>query len=106
MREVFVERLEKLLKDSNISQRDLAQDIGVTESAVSKYLSGDRIPSGDILLNLATAFNTTSDYMLGLYEEDEKADKSFFELKGILARNTKDLTPEQKNKLIQMIVKY
>lgn len=106
MKTVFVERLEKLLKETKTSQKDLAQDIGVTESAISKYLSGERTPSGDILLNLATALHTTSDYLLGLSDSDDDKQLGFPELKGLLARNAKDLSPEEKNKLIQIIVKY
>jgi transcriptional regulator with XRE-family HTH domain len=106
MKTVFVERLEKLLKETKISQKDLAQDIGVTESAISKYLSGDRTPNSDILLNLATALHTTSDYLLGLNTSDDDKQLKYSEIKGLLARNAKDLSPEQKNKLIQIIVKY
>ena len=101
----FVERIKRLIEKSGLTQRDLAQDIGVTESAISKYLSGERIPNGDVLLNLATALNTTSDYLLGLTDVDN-GDLNFSELKGILARNSKDLTAEEKNKLIEIIVKY
>lgn len=101
----FVERIKRLIEKSGLTQRDLAQDIGVTESAISKYLSGERIPNGDVLLNLATALNTTSDYLLGLTDADN-GDLNFSELKGILARNSKDLTAEEKNKLIEIIVKY
>lgn len=105
MENLFVERIKKLIEESGITQRDLAQDIGVTESTISKYLSGERTPNGDILLNLATALNTTSDYLLGLSDTDKK-NLNFTELKGILARNSKDLSPEEKNKLIEIIVKY
>ena len=39
MENLFVERIKKLIEESGITQRDLAQDIGVTESTISKYLS-------------------------------------------------------------------
>ncbi len=105
MKTAFGERFKELLAKSEYSQREIAQDIGVTESAISKYLSGERIPNGDILLNLATALNTTTDYLLGL-DSTNDGSLEFMKLKGLLARNAKNLTPEQKNKLIQIIVKY
>ncbi len=104
MEKVFVERIKRLIEESKITQRDLAQDIGVTESTISKYLNGERMPSGDTLLNLATALNTTSDYLLGRSDNDKES-LDFSELKGILARNAKELTAEEKNRLIEIIVK-
>ena len=102
--ENFTKRLNELIEESKITQRDLAQDIGVTESAISKYISGERIPNSEIISNLATALGTTSDYLLGL--SNNKSSLTYPELAGILSRNSKELTPEQKNKLIQIIVKY
>ena len=104
MEKVFVERIKRLIEESKITQRDLAQDIGVTESTISKYLNGERMPSGDTLLNLATALNTTSDYLLGRSDSDKES-LDFSELKGILARNSKELTAEEKNRLIEIIIK-
>ena len=106
MNAVFVERLGKLINELNISQRDLANDIGVTESAISKYLKGERTPSDVILRNLATALNTTCDYLLGISDSDDEKEMGFLELKGLLTRNSKGLTAEERNKLIQIIVKY
>lgn len=105
MENLFVKRLKKLIDECKTTQRDLAQDIGVTESTVSKYLSGERTPNTEILHNIATALNTTADYLLGI-DNEEKEKLDFYELKGILARNSKGLSAEEKNKLIEIIVKY
>ncbi len=105
MNNLFVERIKGLIEKIGVTQRDLAQDIGVTESTLSKYLKGERTPNRDVLLNIATALNTTSDYLLGLSDTDKET-LNFNELKGILARNSKDLSAEQKTKLIEVIIKY
>ena len=64
------EKIEKVLENCNMSQRDLANRIGVDESIVSRIIKGERIPKSDVLANIATALHTTSDYLLGI-ENDE-----------------------------------
>ncbi|MEE0634550.1 MAG: helix-turn-helix transcriptional regulator [Bacilli bacterium] len=100
---IFVERVKELIKINNLTQRDLANDVGVTESTMSKYLSGDRIPGGETLSNLATALKTTTDYLLGLNNENKTMINNS-ELRLLLARSTKELTPEEKNELISIIL--
>ncbi len=40
------ERIKALLNEKKMTQRQLAELSGVTESAISHYIKGDRIPSG------------------------------------------------------------
>lgn len=100
---VFVERVKELIKVNNLTQRDLANDIGVTESTMCKYLSGNRVPGGETLSNLATALKTTTDYLLGL-DNENKTEINSSKLRLLLARSAKDLTPEEKNELISIIL--
>ena len=46
---VFSERLIALMKQNGINQKELAQKAGVTESAMSYYVKGDRTPRSDVL---------------------------------------------------------
>ena len=66
----FGDRLQGLLRDQGVTQKDLAIRIGTTEATISRYVSGDREPKADVLANIATALHTTSDYLLGI-ERDE-----------------------------------
>lgn len=100
---VFIERVKELIKVNNLTQRDLANDIGVTESTMCKYLSGTRVPGGETLSNLATALKTTTDYLLGL-ENEERTKINNSDLKILLARSSKELTPLEKNELISIIL--
>ena len=106
MKAKFVERLKELIKRENIRQKDLAEDVGITEAALSRYMKGDRIPHGETLCNLATALRTTTDYLLGR-EDNEIFNKSisFNEMEGLLARSSKKYTAEQKNELLRIILK-
>ena len=49
-----------------MTQRQLAQLIGVTKSMVSAYETAIRYPSYDILIRLASVFGVSTDYLLGL----------------------------------------
>ena len=58
-------RLQKLLQEKDISQRELSERIGVTDVTVSRYVRGERVPKADIATKIAQALGTTTDYILG-----------------------------------------
>lgn len=62
---IFSERLFELMKSKKLSQKELAEKAGVTESAMSYYVKGERIPRSDVLTRIAKALGTTMDYLLG-----------------------------------------
>lgn len=66
---VFSERLVTLMNAHKLTQKELAQKIGVTESAMSYYVKGDRMPRIDALTRMAQALHTTTDYLLGTVED-------------------------------------
>lgn len=62
-------RILTLLKQNGMTQRELANQIGVTETSISRYISGARMPKANIVVYMADALNTTTDYILGRTEE-------------------------------------
>lgn len=92
-------RIEKVLEKNNISQRELANRIGVDESVVSRIIKGDRKPKADILANIATALHTTSDYLLGI--ENEEFDSS--KIIRLIARNSSKMSDTEKKELINAL---
>ena len=64
--EKFSYRLIVLMEDFNMSQVDLSKKIGISNVTISRYLSGDRIPRLDVITKIASAFNVSIDYLLGL----------------------------------------
>lgn len=60
------ERLKLLRKQSGVSQKDVANAIGVTTSAYSNYELGIREPNIQILINLCKYYDVSSDYLIGL----------------------------------------
>ena len=92
-------RISESLKKSNTQQKELAERIGITEAVMSRYISGDREPKPETLANIATALNTTSDYLLGI-EHDEF---DYPRVRRIIARNASAMTDEEKKTLINAL---
>lgn len=80
----FGNRLKELRLQAGLTQKQLAEQIGITKSVVSFYELRERTPSPDILIKLAAIFHVSTDYLLGLEKgkfidisgldtEDEKA---------------------------------
>ena len=60
------EKLKALRIERNLTQRQVADRIGLAISAVSSYESGTRYPSYDVLVKLARIFHVSTDYLLGI----------------------------------------
>lgn len=61
----FPEILKQLRQAKKLSQKQLAEAIFVSPSAVSQYETGNTCPSHETLERLAKFFNVTSDYLFG-----------------------------------------
>ena len=94
-------RIEESLKQQKLSQKHLAMMIGVTESALSRYINGEREPKMEVLANIATALNTTVDYLVTGKEEQS----DFESLYRLVARGSRDLDENEKMKLIEAILR-
>lgn len=60
------ERIKELRNEHELSQKQLADKIGVAANTVSQYESGKSKISIDVLVNLAVILDTTTDFLLGL----------------------------------------
>ena len=95
----FGDRLQGLLRDQGVTQKDLANRIGTTEATISRYVSGDREPKADVLANIATALHTTSDYLLGI----ERDEFDFPKIKRMIARNASEMTVQERRALLSAL---
>ena len=93
----FGDRIQKLMKEKGYSQKELAQMIGVTESAMSRYIKNEREPKIDIIANFATALGTTTDYLI--YGKESEND--FAETYRLVARSASTMKYEEKMRLIK-----
>lgn len=94
------ERIAALMKKEKLSQKELAVMAGVTEAALSRYINNERQPKVEILANIATALNTTSDYLInGKTEEID-----FAEIYRFVARGAKNMDKDEKMKLMRLLL--
>lgn len=67
-------RLKELRLKKNLLQSKVALDINVTQETVSAYETGRVLPSSDMLITLATYYNTSIDYILCRTDFDMRID--------------------------------
>lgn len=65
----FSTRVQSLMTENSISQKELADRIHLTPSALNRYLRGNRMPNLELLLQLADFFQVSVSYLLGETEE-------------------------------------
>ena len=87
------------LDKKGISQKQLSKRINLSEAVVSRYISGEREPRANVLANIATALNTTSDYLLGIEEDEFNHPR----IKRMIARNANKMSKEEKKELIDAL---
>lgn len=66
---IFSSNLECVLQNLGMSQRELAERAGMTQSAISQIISGDREPMVSTLLKLCCALKLTPNELLDFHSE-------------------------------------
>ena len=64
--------LKKIREKRKITQIKLSTEVEVSQEAISAYESGKALPSVETLIKLANYLNTSTDYLLGLTDNDLK----------------------------------
>ena len=70
----FGNKLKHLRESKNITQKELAEKLGIVKSSVSAYEMDRTYPSISILREICTIFNVSADYMLGLTDDIVRQD--------------------------------
>lgn len=71
----FGEKLQMLRKARGLSQEALAEQLGVTRQAVSKWELGDATPDLENVVALARFFGVSTDYLLLMEQEETTSEK-------------------------------
>lgn len=94
------DRIKKLREGKNISQKELAKELGVTDAMVSMYENDKKNPSLEVITKLAAFFNVSTDYLLGAETmQDSEMPKNI----RAVARDLLDLPEENRKLAIDMI---
>lgn len=116
--------LKNLRTEKNITQKDLAKYLGVSDRSVGYYETGKRTPPPDIIEKIADYFNVSVDYLLGRtnirnpyvikIDSKDKADSLADEIIKILVETGEiteeelqsgNINPEKKKKLLSKVKK-
>ncbi|MCC8079991.1 MAG: helix-turn-helix domain-containing protein [Oscillospiraceae bacterium] len=62
-------RIRDMREDADLLQRDIAALLQCTQVSYSHYELGKRDIPTDVLIKLASFYNTSTDYLLGLTDE-------------------------------------
>ena len=62
---LITERLTECRERLGISKNEAAKRIGVSQPAYLRYESGERVPSIQVIKEIANVLHTSSDYLLG-----------------------------------------
>lgn len=96
---------------NNMSQGDLANELGVSRQSVSKWETGQSIPDVDRLVNISKIFDVTVDYLVNDNEDIEKAEIKVGSIEGdellgelISARKKYYYYNETRAKIISLII--
>lgn len=85
-------KLKALRQERGITQKQLAEAMGLVTASISSYETGGNYPSAEIIIKLCRFFNVSADYLLGLNDTREF--------------NMTDLTDEQYQTVISLITQF
>ena len=62
----FCERLKVIRKESDMTQKDVYEKLGISANGYASYEQGRTEPNIDTLIKLCRIFEVSADYLLGL----------------------------------------
>ena len=85
--EIIGKNLADLRKQNNLTQREVAVKLDFSDKSVSKWESGESIPSVDVLVKLAELFKVKLDYFVTeTHTEEQKAEPEIKEPQKTVSR--------------------
>lgn len=103
----MLKRLRLLRSQAGLSQKALAEQIGVSQQSINKYENHNIEPDIETLIALADAFGTSVDYLIGHDEDATPAETDnalvLDPAEAALLRKFRRLRPEQKT-CIEMVI--
>lgn len=95
-------RIADYLSRQGLSQRDLAQRVGVSEVAMSRYINGTRIPKATILDGIAKALHTSMEELMRQEVKDDP-EKCYYRVQQEIYQFKDSWSDKQKLNLIGIL---
>ena len=67
---IIINRIRTLREDRDLRQIDVSNATGIDQKTLSNYETGKTNPDSFAIIKLAEFFNVTTDYLLGVSEEN------------------------------------
>lgn len=96
------ERIKELRKENNLTQKQLADAIGIDRSSIGKYETGTP-PSSDVLLRIAEYFGVSVDYLYGRVTRNIEAENDDERELLVMFRKTNAMTDSQRKEITDYI---
>lgn len=88
-----------LMAEKNITATELSEKTGISTGNISDWKSGRSSPKIDALIKISEVLDVSVDYLLGK-EETKTLDEQLSEIDFALFGEIRDLTDEEKQKII------
>ena len=69
---IMYKRIRDLREDKDLSQKNLAEILNISQSTYSRYESGYLDVPSEVLIALSLFYGVSVDYILGLTDKNEK----------------------------------
>ena len=99
-RDEFPERLTDRITACCTTQRDLAKEIGVTESAMSRYCNGERYPRIGTLVKIADALDVDAAYFM---QDSPEPEDAFMEILRLIKIHRAEFVDGEKLQMIRLL---
>ena len=83
----FAKRLKTIRLRRGLTQNAVAERLGITRPAYTAYESGNREPDFELLSKLASIYNVSTDYLLGVDIPSWASEKDVMDLEELLQSN-------------------
>ena len=93
------EKITKLRKQKKLSQIDIANTIGVSRDAISKYERSDIVPSVENAKKIADSLDVSLDYLVSEEEQQEAIDNKMMQR----IKELQKLSDDDQNNIISVI---
>lgn len=104
----FSARLENLLEERNLTQKQFAKELHIAPSTLNGYLRRGREPEFDILIQMAEYFEVSTDYLLGVtnIRQPVRSPECYDDKENDLLSTYRLLGPQEQNYLIKQAHTY
>lgn len=97
----FYIRLENLLEERNLTQKQLSLDLHIASSTLNGYVNNNREPDFATLIRFAKYFDVTTDYLLGLSNEKKPSPSTLNPTEGALIHLYRTLPAERQELIVE-----